>query len=102
MNEIVSGGTPALSEASANPAIPKILGGFVFPSGFVLYSLYLTSFLQILNFAQDSDVRSGAFNQQYDGEIGFFDFQPKGKLLIRHRFCQWASRAGKFPGGVFR
>lgn len=73
MNEIVSGGTPALSEASANPAIPKILGGFVFPSGFVLYSLYLTFFLQILNFAQDSDVRSGAFNQQYDGEIGFFD-----------------------------
>ncbi|KAJ4468232.1 Formate/nitrite transporter [Lentinula aciculospora] len=36
MNEIVSGGTPALSDASANPAIPKILGGFVFPSGFVL------------------------------------------------------------------
>ncbi|KAJ3991853.1 Formate/nitrite transporter [Lentinula boryana] len=34
MNEIVSGGTPALSDA--NPAIPKILGGFVFPSGFVL------------------------------------------------------------------
>ncbi|KAJ3833419.1 Formate/nitrite transporter [Lentinula raphanica] len=36
MNEIVSGGTPALSDATANPAIPKILGGFVFPSGFVL------------------------------------------------------------------
>ncbi|KAJ3724964.1 Formate/nitrite transporter [Lentinula guzmanii] len=34
MNEIVSSGTPALSDA--NPAIPKILGGFVFPSGFVL------------------------------------------------------------------
>jgi len=36
MNEIVSGGTPALSAVTANPAIPKILGGFVFPSGFVL------------------------------------------------------------------
>ncbi|KAF5387401.1 hypothetical protein D9757_005786 [Collybiopsis confluens] len=36
MNEIVSSGTPSLSAATANPAIPKILGGFVFPSGFVL------------------------------------------------------------------
>ncbi|KAJ3881807.1 Formate/nitrite transporter [Lentinula edodes] len=52
MNEIVSGGTPALSEASANPAIPKILGGFVFPSGFVLIPMLglelLTSNMMVL------------------------------------------------------
>ncbi|KAE9401594.1 putative formate/nitrite transporter [Gymnopus androsaceus JB14] len=36
MNEIVSSGTPALSAVTGNPAITKILGGFVFPSGFVL------------------------------------------------------------------
>jgi formate/nitrite transporter FocA (FNT family) len=34
MNEIINAGSTTLSEQ--NPALVKVLGGFVFPTGFVL------------------------------------------------------------------
>ncbi|KAF9269486.1 putative formate/nitrite transporter [Marasmius fiardii PR-910] len=53
MNEIVNGGTPGLTQS--NPALVRMLGGFVFPTGFVLIPMLglelLTSNMMVMPMA---------------------------------------------------
>ena len=38
LSEIIQGGSPALN--TANPGLVKVMGGFVFPVGLVMYVVY--------------------------------------------------------------
>jgi hypothetical protein len=69
ISEILQGGATGLT--ASNPGIVKILGGFVFPVGLVMFAFFLSQSLHKHSqlFLKDCVTRTRAAHEQYDGKI---------------------------------
>lgn len=61
---IISGGSPSLN--SANPGLVKVLGGFVFPVGLVMYDTFIHFVLPLCN---DTAIIGSSFKDSTSSQV---------------------------------
>lgn len=87
LSEVIQGGAAGLN--ASNPGIVKVLGGFVFPVGLVMYVTLVASDLIFYSLRlQDRAAGPGVVNEQHDGEHASIN-APGRFLRVSCRLFPW-------------